>query len=178
MLIAVGQFQRDLQNELTAEGIVAAEAEGRYRGRPPALSGDLAEDARSAYRDRGASIAALARAHGASRAAVRTALAGLLPNGVRDRPGPPGSPAPLRVPDRAQVWSSALSLVTRSTTGVGPGIPAAPHDYADALAQSPVPVCSTTVPVPARVCTAASSRAPRAAWEAGHAAVTKSVTAA
>ena len=32
VLIAVGQFQRDLQNELTAEGIAAAEAEGRYRG--------------------------------------------------------------------------------------------------------------------------------------------------
>jgi DNA invertase Pin-like site-specific DNA recombinase len=36
VFIAVGQFQRDLQNELTAEGIAAAEAEGRYRGRPPA----------------------------------------------------------------------------------------------------------------------------------------------
>jgi DNA invertase Pin-like site-specific DNA recombinase len=36
VLIAVGQFQRDIQNELTDEGIVAAEAEGRYRGRPPA----------------------------------------------------------------------------------------------------------------------------------------------
>ncbi|MEO3884514.1 recombinase family protein [Nonomuraea sp. B5E05] len=37
VITAVGQFQRDLQNELTAEGIAAAEAEGRYRGRPPAL---------------------------------------------------------------------------------------------------------------------------------------------
>jgi DNA invertase Pin-like site-specific DNA recombinase len=35
VITAVGQFQRDLQNELTAEGIAAAEAEGRYRGRPP-----------------------------------------------------------------------------------------------------------------------------------------------
>ncbi|WP_157570774.1 hypothetical protein [Microtetraspora malaysiensis] len=33
MIAAVGQFQRDPQNELTAEGITAAEAEGRYRGR-------------------------------------------------------------------------------------------------------------------------------------------------
>ena len=49
MLIAVGQFQRDLQNELTAEAIAAAEAEGRYRGRPPALSGTPAEEARTAY---------------------------------------------------------------------------------------------------------------------------------
>lgn len=32
VITAVGQFQRDLQNELTAE------AEGRYRGRPPALT--------------------------------------------------------------------------------------------------------------------------------------------
>ncbi|TDD79924.1 hypothetical protein E1298_26820 [Actinomadura rubrisoli] len=49
VITAVGQFQRDLQNELTAEG-----------------------------------IAALARAHGVSRAGVRTALADLLP----DQPGP------------------------------------------------------------------------------------------
>jgi DNA invertase Pin-like site-specific DNA recombinase len=34
VIAAVGQFQRDLQNELTTEGIAAAEAEGRYRGRP------------------------------------------------------------------------------------------------------------------------------------------------
>ncbi|MET8990677.1 hypothetical protein ABZW49_34945 [Nonomuraea wenchangensis] len=41
VITAAGQFQRDLQNELTAEGIAAAEAEGRYRGRPPALIGLL-----------------------------------------------------------------------------------------------------------------------------------------
>lgn len=84
VLIAVGQFQRDIQNELTDEGIVAAEAEGRYRGRPPALTGTPAEEARMAYQNQGASIAALARAHKVSRAAVRTALAGLLPG----TPGP------------------------------------------------------------------------------------------
>lgn len=88
VLIAVGQFQRDLQNELTAEGIAAAEAEGRYRGRPPALPGNLAGEVRSAYLDQGASIAALARAHGVSRAAVRTALAGLLPSALAPPPGP------------------------------------------------------------------------------------------
>jgi DNA invertase Pin-like site-specific DNA recombinase len=88
VLIAVGQFQRDLQNELTAEGIAAAEAEGRYRGRPPALSGNRAEAVRSAFAGEGASIAALARAHGVSRAAVRTALAGLLPGASAAPPGP------------------------------------------------------------------------------------------
>ncbi|WP_157904284.1 recombinase family protein [Parafrankia soli] len=85
VIIAVGQFQRDLQNELTAEGIAAAEAEGRYRGRPPALTGARLEKVRSEFRDQGTSIAALARTHGVSRAAVRTALAELLPN----QPVPP-----------------------------------------------------------------------------------------
>ncbi|RVX40896.1 DNA invertase Pin-like site-specific DNA recombinase [Nonomuraea polychroma] len=80
VITAVVQFQRDLQNELTAEGIAAAEAEGRYRGRPPALDGARREEARAAFQDQGASIAALARTHGVSRAAVRTALADLLPN--------------------------------------------------------------------------------------------------
>ena len=86
VLIAVGQFQRDLQNELTEEGIAAAEAEGRYRGRPPALSRAPAEEARTAYLEQGTSIAALARAHGVSRAAVRTALAGLLPGELAPPP--------------------------------------------------------------------------------------------
>ena len=36
VITAVGQFQRDLQNELTDKGVAAAETEGRYRGRPPA----------------------------------------------------------------------------------------------------------------------------------------------
>jgi len=88
VITAVGQFQRDLQNELTAEGVAAAETEGRYRGRPPALTGVRLEEVRSAFQDQGASIAALARAQGVSRAAVRTALADLLP----DRSPLPRSP--------------------------------------------------------------------------------------
>ncbi|MGI5290619.1 recombinase family protein [Nonomuraea polychroma] len=58
VITAAGQFQRDLQNELTAEGVAAAEAEGRYRGRPPALDGDQREEARTAFQEDGASIAA------------------------------------------------------------------------------------------------------------------------
>jgi DNA invertase Pin-like site-specific DNA recombinase len=79
VITAVGQFQRDIQNELTVEGIAAAEAEGRYRGRPPALTGTDLEDVRAAYIEQGTSIAALARAHGVNRVAIRTALADLLP---------------------------------------------------------------------------------------------------
>jgi DNA invertase Pin-like site-specific DNA recombinase len=83
VITAVGQFQRELQNELTADGVAAAEAEGRYRGRPPALDGARRQEARgpvSAYQEQGTSIAAIARTHGVSRAAVRTALADLLPD--------------------------------------------------------------------------------------------------
>jgi DNA invertase Pin-like site-specific DNA recombinase len=80
VITAVGQFQRDLQNELTADGVAAAEAEGRYRGRPPALDGARRQEARAAYQEQGTSIAARARTHGVSRAAVRTALADLLPD--------------------------------------------------------------------------------------------------
>ncbi|RVX40771.1 DNA invertase Pin-like site-specific DNA recombinase [Nonomuraea polychroma] len=89
VITAVGQFQRDIQNELTVEGIAAAEAEGRYRGRPPALTGERVEEVRSTYTQRGTSIAALARAHGVSRAAIRTALSDLLPD--QGHPGHPQS---------------------------------------------------------------------------------------
>lgn len=82
VITSVGQFQRDLQTELTAEGVAAAAAEGRHRGRPPALDDARRDEVRAAYREEAASIAALARTHGVSRAAVRTALADLLP----DRP--------------------------------------------------------------------------------------------
>ncbi|MGI5201279.1 recombinase family protein [Spirillospora sp. CA-108201] len=85
VITSVGQFQRDLQNDLTQEGIAAAAAEGRHRGRPPALTGEQREEVRTAYlEEAGASIASLARRHGVNRVAVRTALADLLPN----RPGP------------------------------------------------------------------------------------------
>ncbi|GAB3974790.1 hypothetical protein GCM10029978_057280 [Actinoallomurus acanthiterrae] len=60
--------------------IAAAEAEGRYRGRPPTLTGEQLEEVRAAFRDQGASTAGLAREHGVSRVAVRTALADLLPD--------------------------------------------------------------------------------------------------
>jgi DNA invertase Pin-like site-specific DNA recombinase len=95
VITAVGQFQRDIQNELTVEGIAAAEAEGRYRGRPPALTGKRVEEVRSTYTQQGTSIAALARAHGVSRAAIRTALSDLLAD--------QGTPATLDPPDRDQL---------------------------------------------------------------------------
>jgi putative DNA-invertase from lambdoid prophage Rac len=81
VLVSVGQFQRDLQNELTREGLAAAWAAGSVSGRR-ARHAELGvtDQIRSAYRDSGASIAALAREHGVSRSAIRTAIADLLPN--------------------------------------------------------------------------------------------------
>jgi putative DNA-invertase from lambdoid prophage Rac len=79
VLTSVGQFQRDLQNELTREGLAAAWAQGARSGRRPQVATVGATEAvRQEYRD-GASIAALARRHHVSRVAIRTALADLLP---------------------------------------------------------------------------------------------------
>jgi putative DNA-invertase from lambdoid prophage Rac len=80
VLVSVGQFQRDLQNELTRDGLAAAWAAGARSGRRPRLAQlGVVDQVRHAFRD-GASIAALARDHQVSRVAIRTAVADLLPN--------------------------------------------------------------------------------------------------
>lgn len=87
VLVSVGQFQRDLQNELTREGLAAAWAAGATSGRRPRLAQlGVREDVRKAYRD-GVSIARLAGEHQVSRGAVRTAIADLMPN-QPDQPAP------------------------------------------------------------------------------------------
>ncbi|SCF60000.1 Site-specific DNA recombinase [Streptomyces sp. DconLS] len=78
-LAAAGELQRDLQRELTYDGLRAAEAKGNKGGRRPAVAVDEAETVRAAYVE-GRSIAALARDHGVSRGAIRTAVADLLPD--------------------------------------------------------------------------------------------------
>ncbi|GCB51330.1 hypothetical protein SNL152K_8686 [Streptomyces sp. NL15-2K] len=77
-LAAAGELQRDLQRELTFDGLRAAEAKGNKGGRRPAVTGETTADVRAAYLD-GRSIAALAREHSVSRGAVRTAVADLMP---------------------------------------------------------------------------------------------------
>ena len=67
VLVSVGQFQRDLQNELTREGLAAAWAGGSTSGRRPRHAQlGITDQIRQAYRG-GASIAALAREHDVSR---------------------------------------------------------------------------------------------------------------
>lgn len=97
VLVSVGQFQRDLQNELTRDGLAAAWARGATSGRRPQIASlGVLEEVRQAYRD-GASIAALARAHQVSRVAIRTAVADLLP-GREASPAPEGEGTrPVRV---------------------------------------------------------------------------------
>lgn len=86
VLVSVGQFQRDLQNELTRDGLAAAWANGAKSGRRPQIAQlGVLDDVRQAFLD-GTSIAALARKHHVSRVAIRTALADLLPC----RPEPTG----------------------------------------------------------------------------------------
>ncbi|MFE6086029.1 recombinase family protein [Streptomyces virginiae] len=78
-LAAAGELQRDLQRELTYDGLRAAEAKGKKGGRRPAVPAAKTDDVRTAYLE-GRSIAALARDHGVSRGAIRTAVADLLPD--------------------------------------------------------------------------------------------------
>ncbi|MFE6715907.1 hypothetical protein [Streptomyces sp. NPDC057695] len=78
-LAAAGELQRDLQRELTYDGLRAAEAKGRKGGRRPAVPAGKTDDVRTSYLE-GRSIAALARDHGVSRGAIRTAVADLMPD--------------------------------------------------------------------------------------------------
>ncbi|MFB7248300.1 recombinase family protein [Streptomyces populi] len=85
-LAAAGELQRDLQRELTYDGLRAAEAKGAKGGRRPAVA--KTAGVRTAYLE-GRSIAALARDHGVSRGAIRTAVADLLPTAPRSTRGCP-----------------------------------------------------------------------------------------
>ncbi|XVQ07293.1 hypothetical protein ACQP1W_32385 [Spirillospora sp. CA-255316] len=91
-LAAAGELQRDLQRELTYDGLRVAEAKGNKGGRRPAIKPEKTAAVRTAYLG-GRSIAALAREHGVSRGAVRTAVADLMPDhtaaaGHEDTPAP------------------------------------------------------------------------------------------
>ncbi|MEU3862696.1 recombinase family protein [Streptomyces sp. NPDC028722] len=82
-LAAAGDLQRDLQRELTYDGLRAAEAKGSKGGRRPAVAAGKTGTVRTAYLG-GQSIAALARTHHVSRGAIRTAVADLMPDHTAD----------------------------------------------------------------------------------------------
>ncbi|MEU9758712.1 recombinase family protein [Streptomyces sp. NPDC047987] len=83
-LAAAGELQRDLQRELTYDGLRAAEAKGSKGGRRPAVTAAKAAAVRAGYLG-GQSIAGLARDHHVSRGAIRTAVADLMPEHTDDR---------------------------------------------------------------------------------------------
>ncbi|WP_345983795.1 hypothetical protein [Streptomyces sp. DSS69] len=89
-LAAAGELQRDLQRELTYDGLRAAEAKGPKGGRRPVVVAAQTAGVRTAYSE-GRSVAALARHHGVSRGAIRTPVSDLLPDhsaGEEDAPAP------------------------------------------------------------------------------------------
>ncbi|MGA5565766.1 hypothetical protein ACPCUV_32000 [Streptomyces platensis] len=100
-LAAAGELQRDLQRELTDDGLRAAEAKGSKGGRRPAVAAAKTGDVRTAYLE-GRSIAALARDHGVSRGAIRTGVADLLPDhaAIKEDSPAPELPVTLDMPGR------------------------------------------------------------------------------
>ncbi|QQC92650.1 recombinase family protein [Streptomyces alfalfae] len=93
-LAAAGELQRDLQRELTYDGLRAAEAKGSKGGRRPAVAATKTDDVRTAYLE-GRSIAALAREHRVSRGAIRTAVADLLPDHTANEEDAPAPELPV-----------------------------------------------------------------------------------
>ncbi|MFJ8001985.1 recombinase family protein [Streptomyces sp. NPDC096310] len=110
-LAAAGELQRDLQRELTYDGLRAAEAKGNKGGRRPVVTAAKAAAVRTAYLE-GRSIAALARTHDVSRGAIRTAVSDLLPEYTaadQDAPAPEQSVA-LDMPGKVADFLRAADL--------------------------------------------------------------------
>ncbi|MFD9536286.1 recombinase family protein [Streptomyces sp. NPDC060010] len=131
-LAAAGELQRDLQRELTYDGLRAAEAKGNKGGRRPAIPAGKTDAVRTAYLN-GRSIAALAREHSVSRGAIRTAVADLMPEHVAaddDTPAPE-LPVTLEMPAGLPTSFAPPSWTTpsepRSTTAWPYGAARATH---------------------------------------------------
>ena len=111
-LVAAGELQRDLQRELTHDGLRAAEAKGNKGGRRTAIAADKTDDVRTAYLG-GQSITSLAREYDVSRGAIRTAVADLLPEytaaAAQDAPAPE-LPVVLDMPGKVADFLRAAEL--------------------------------------------------------------------
>lgn len=118
-LAAAGELQR----ELTYDGLRAAEAKGNKGGRRPAVMGKTIADVRAAYLN-GQTIAALAREHGVSRGAVRTAVAELMPEHVAADEGTtaPELPVSLDMPGKVADFLRATELDDSERAALGHGV--------------------------------------------------------
>jgi transposase-like protein len=121
-LAAAGELQRELQRELTCDGLRAAEAKGNKGGRRPAIAADKTDAVRTAYLE-GRSIAALARDHDVSRGAIRTAVADLLPQYTAADPGAPAPelPVTLDMPGKVADFPRAAGLDDVERSRARPG---------------------------------------------------------
>ncbi|WP_285546634.1 resolvase [Streptomyces lavendulae] len=122
-LAAASELQRDLQRELTYDGLRAAEAKGNKGGRRPAIPADKTDDVRTAYLE-GRSIAALAREHDVSRGASRTAVADLLPDRTavdQDTPDPE-LPVTLDMPGKVADFLRAAELEPTERAALDQGV--------------------------------------------------------
>ncbi|MFG2601428.1 recombinase family protein [Streptomyces sp. NPDC048462] len=122
-LAAAGELQRDLQRELTFDGLRAAEAKGNKGGRRPVVTAATAVAVRAAYLE-GRSIAALARDHHVSRGAIRTAVADLMPDHTPDAaPAPaPEVPVTLDMPGKVADYLRAAELDDAERAALDQGV--------------------------------------------------------
>ncbi|MET7901968.1 recombinase family protein [Streptomyces sp. NPDC005355] len=110
-LAAAGELQRDLQRELTYDGLRAAEAKGNKGDGRPAVAAAKTDTVRTAYLE-GRSIAALARDHDVSRGAILTAVADLLPDhtAIEEDVPAPELPVTLDMPGKVADFLRAADL--------------------------------------------------------------------
>ncbi|MGW7257361.1 hypothetical protein [Streptomyces sp. NPDC054834] len=122
-LAAAGELQRDLQRGLTYDGLRAAEAKGSKGGRRPAVAATKTNDVRTAYLE-GRSIAALARDHGVSRGAIRTAIADLLPDhtATKEEVPAPELPVTLDMPGKVADFLRAAELEPAERAALDQGV--------------------------------------------------------
>ncbi|QJT06326.1 recombinase family protein [Streptomyces asoensis] len=122
-LAAAGELQRDLQRELTYDGLRAAEAKGSKGGRRPAVAADKTDAVRTAYLE-GRSIAALARDHGVSRGAIRTAVTDLLPDhtAIEEDVPAPELPVTLDMPGKVADFLRAADLEPAERAALDQGV--------------------------------------------------------
>ncbi|SHN22445.1 hypothetical protein [Actinacidiphila paucisporea] len=121
-LAAAGELQRDLQRELTYDGLRAAEARGSRGGRRPAVATTKTGDVRTAYLE-GRSIAALARDHRVSRGAIRTAVADLLPDHTAsEEDAAPELPVTLDMPGKVADFLRTTDLEPAERAALDQGV--------------------------------------------------------
>ncbi|MEW1675387.1 recombinase family protein [Streptomyces noursei] len=118
-LAAAGELQR----ELIYDGLPATEAKSAKGGRRPTVAAGKTADVRTAYLE-GRSIAVLARDHRVSRGAIRTAVAGLLPeHTVSEEDAPaPELPVTLDMPGKVADYLRTTELEAAERVALDQGV--------------------------------------------------------